>query len=75
MEKRVNDFVKEFTDNFSELYVESFFIKYLSEYDKKDLLETIQLTNKKMQQKIIKLFMNNLIDMNIDKEDIAKYLN
>lgn len=74
MEKRVKDFVQEFTNKFSELYVESFFVKYLSEYDKNSLLEAIQLANKETNVKITELFRKNLKDMGITAEEIKKYL-
>jgi len=37
MKNNVNDFVEEITTNFSELFVETFFLRYLSDFKKDEL--------------------------------------
>jgi len=69
MKKELNEFIEEITNNFSELFVETFFIRYLSDYSKNDLLDVIQETKKILDIKLennIKYKLNELGFNNID---------
>lgn len=66
MSKSEKEFVEEITDKFSELFIETFFIRYLSDYPKEDLINTLNLTTKKLNKKIIKLVNKKLQQMGFD---------
>ena len=58
MEKNVTCFVEKITDNFSSLFVETLFIRYIDEFGKEnienDIAKIIPILNKKLNQKISK---------------------
>ncbi len=70
MEKKVKDFIEEITDKFSELYVETFLIRYLSDYKEHDLIETLKNANTKLKTKIKIRITDALEEMGFDKKDI-----
>ena len=74
MEKNVEVFVKEFTDNFSELFVESFFIRYMSNGSEKDLLIAIKEAKKLLNQKLNRFFSGKLSYMGFQDEEIEDCL-
>ncbi|MBE6157157.1 MAG: hypothetical protein E7161_05430 [Firmicutes bacterium] len=63
MKRDVNDFLEEITTNFSELFVETFLLRYLNEFNKKELLKNINI----VKQKLIKKIDNILINIKIDE--------
>ena len=63
MKNDINDFVEEITSNFSELFVETFFLRYLSTFKKDDLLETIFKSQKILNKKLDKKIKNKLNEM------------
>ena len=63
MTKKLDNFLEEFTNNFSELYVETFLIRYLNDFNEKDLVNTIESLNTKLNVKINQLFRSKLEDM------------
>lgn len=62
MNKKI--FIEEFTTKFSELFIDSFCIKYINDYGNKDIKNNIlkarKILNKKINKKIIKKNLNNL---------------
>lgn len=52
MKNNVEDFIEEITTNFSELFVETFFIRYLSDYDVNDLEKVLKKLKVKLNSKI-----------------------
>lgn len=70
MKKTEEEFVEEITTNFSELFVDAFLIRYLSEYDKNNLLdnasEVISILNVKVKNQMQK----KLKDMGFATKDI-----
>ncbi len=66
--------LNEITTNFSELFVETFLIRYLDEYKKDDLLEDIKELNKMLKVKINKKFVSSLKSMGYDEKVIKEYL-
>ncbi len=73
--KEEKDLLNEITKNFSELFVETFLIRYLHEYDKDNLLEDIEKVNQLLNKEIIKKFRSSLKSMGYDPKTIKKYLN
>lgn len=59
MNKEIDNFLNEFTDNFSDLLVETFFIRYIGMYGNKNISESI---NK------LKILLMNKIDIKINKK-------
>lgn len=59
MKKEIENFINEITTNFSELFVETFLLRYFSNFDKRYLLETINRTkyllNLKIENKMLKV--------------------
>ena len=51
MNKNIKKFIEEFSNSFSDLLVESFIIRYLEHFDRKELFEVFKLTNKKINEK------------------------
>lgn len=62
MEKNIDVFLEEITDNFSKLFVETFIMRYLVDYDKKYLLHSIELAKDKLDYKINKYFKQKIIN-------------
>lgn len=54
MKNNIDNFVEEITTNFSELFVETFFLRYLSEFDKNELLQTTKEAELMLKKKIAK---------------------
>jgi len=72
MKRNVNDFLEEITTNFGELFVETFFIRYFSEFDKNDLLSAIPDLKNMLLKKIDNNLKNSLVGMGYDKKEIEK---
>lgn len=72
MKRNVNDFLEEITTNFGELFVETFFIRYFSEFDENDLLSDIPELKNMLLKKIDNNLKKSLIDMGYDKKEIEK---
>lgn len=70
MENNINDFVEEITENFSELFVETFFIRYLNIYDKNELLETVKVLKNEINNKIYNKLIKKLKSMGYSNKDI-----
>ncbi len=75
MNKKINDFLEEFSDNFSELYVETFLIRYLNNFNENELITNIKELNNLTNTKIKKLFAKKLEEVGYSKKDILKILN
>lgn len=60
MKKNINKFNEEITTNFSKLFVETYMIRYLSEYSKDDLLEIIKKVKEILNKKIDNEFKKKL---------------
>ena len=67
MNSKIDDFVEEITDNFSNLFVEAFFIRYFDKFNEKNLLPTIEKTYTKLQEKLEVSFVNRLKNIKNDK--------
>lgn len=67
MNKREKEFISEFSTNFSNLYVESFLIRFLNNYDNDDLLEVIDKLNKETKKKIQIKFQKELNNLQMPK--------
>ena len=69
MKNDIQKFIEEFTNNFSDLYIESFFLRYLNNFDSLYIIENhknandilIKKINKKMQKKLKRLNNENSI--------------
>lgn len=70
MKNNVNDFVEEITTNFSELFVETFFLRYLSDFKKDELLEITKIVKNKLDYKINKKLFQKLKSMGYNEQDI-----
>lgn len=66
MKKDIHSFIEEITNNFSELFIETFMIRYLSDYSKEELLENIDRTKTELKKKIDKGFKNKLNEFGIE---------
>lgn len=66
MKKNIHSFIEEITNNFSELFIETFMIRYLSDYSKEELLENIDRTKTELKKKIDKGFKNKLNEFGIE---------
>lgn len=60
MKKSINKFNEEITTNFSKLFVETYMIRYLSEYSKEDLLENVKKAKEILNKKIDNRFKKKL---------------
>ncbi len=59
----MHSFIEEITNNFSELFVESFIIRYLNNFELKDLQDledSIEITKIQLTKKINKKFAQKL---------------
>lgn len=63
MKKNINKFNEEITTNFSKLFIETYMIRYLSEYSKEDLLESIKEVKEILNKKIENEFKKKLKQM------------
>lgn len=72
MKRNINDFLEEITTNFGELFVETFFIRYFSEFDKNDLLSAIPDLKNMLLKKIDNNLKNSLVGMGYDKKEIEE---
>lgn len=70
MKENINELLEEITTNFSELFTETFFIRYLSEFDKDDLLESAKQVNKLLTKKINNKLEKKLIKLGYKKDEI-----
>ena len=70
MKNNINEFVGEITDNFSELFVETFFLRYLSDYDKNQLLDTIKILKQELNVKVNNQFNEKLKKMGYSVKNI-----
>lgn len=70
MKKNINDFNEEITSNFSELFIETYFIRYLSEYSKDDLLENTKKVKELLLKKLNKNLKKKLKQIGYNNKDI-----
>ena len=56
MEKEIEKFLEEYTDKFSELFVQTFLIRYHDNFGKKELDKSIKILKNLLIQKIEKEF-------------------
>lgn len=74
MKENTQDFIEEITNNFSELFVETYFLRYLMNYPEEKLLEDIEKTNQILHNKILKEFRTKLKKLGYNKTEYEKYL-
>lgn len=74
MDRDIKKFINEFTKNFSELYVESFCLRFLSDFDKNKLLESIRKTNELLNKRINKYLKIKLKKMGYEEKYIKNIL-
>ncbi len=60
MEKDLKKFITEFANNFSELYVETFLLRYQSKFDINNLEFAFKACYEETMQKIVKYFFDKL---------------
>lgn len=60
MKKSINKFNEEITTNFSKLFVETYMIRYLNNYNDYDLLENIKKVKEILNKKIDNEFKKKL---------------
>lgn len=72
--KDIDNFVEEITTNFSELFVETFFLRYLSDYDERDLLETANEIQNILIKKIKNQMLNKLKKLGYKDKNIKAVL-
>lgn len=65
MKRNEQDFIEEITENFSELLVEAFYIRYIREFPKEKMVETINLTKEVLEKKINEKFNKKLKRLHI----------
>lgn len=70
MKKNINDFNEEITSNFSELFIETYFIRYLSEYSKDDLLDNTKKVKELLLKKLNKNLKKKLKQLGYSNKDI-----
>lgn len=63
MKREIDDFLEEITNNFSELFVETFLLRFLDEFDKNILLDSVEVASKKLNNKVGKNFIKKLKKM------------
>ena len=66
MKRNEQDFIEEITENFSELFVEAFYIRYLREFPEEKMLTTINLTKERLEEKISLKFKKKLKKMHLE---------
>ena len=73
MKKDCHTFINEFTNNYADLFVETFLIKYLDQFPMSEFLpildQTLLAFDKKLKQKIIK----KLKAIGYDSKEYQKY--
>ena len=52
MKREIDDFITEITDNFAEIFTETFYIRFLDEFQEKDILKAIKKVKKVLPAKI-----------------------
>ncbi len=72
MKNDTKKFVNEITDNFSELFVETFFIRYLKDFQIDGLIENIIISQDMLTEKINKYFLKKLKQMGYSKDILKK---
>ena len=70
--KDIDSFIDEITTNFSEIFIETFFLRFLTEFEKDELLNGSMLVTKKILLKIKRKLRNKLEDMGYNEQDIEK---
>ena len=68
MKKDIDEFIEEITSNFSELFVETFFIRCLDNYDKNVLLKVIKDVKRKLNTKIDKKITEKFKTLNFKEK-------
>ncbi len=52
MNKKTNEFIEEITDNFSTLFVETFYLRYLDQFGESNILKDVNYTKDLLLKKI-----------------------
>jgi len=60
MKRNVDDFIDEFTTNFSELFIDAFLLRYLDRFNKDKLLDTYKKTRVVLNRKLKINYLNKL---------------
>ncbi len=66
MKRNEQEFIEEITENFSELFVEAFYIRYLREFSKERMMTIINLTKDRLEEKINLKFHNKLKKLHLE---------
>lgn len=67
MNKKRKKFIKEFSENYAELFVSVFILKYLQEFDKKYIIEDMDSCIKLSKELIIDKFAEGIV-LTVDDE-------
>lgn len=70
MKNNIDEFIEEITTNFSDLFVETFFLRYLSNYDANELLGIIKILKNKLNSKVNKKLIQKLNGLGYDTTNI-----
>lgn len=74
MKNDIERFKNEITDKFSELFVETFFLRYFSEFDINELLENVSDIMELLNKKMNKQFKIKLKNNGFNEKDIKKFI-
>ncbi len=75
MNKNLEKMIDEFTNNYSELLVEVFYIKYINDFDLNDFDKAIEKLYQELIYKINNKLYNKLKSLHYSKEVYQKYQN
>lgn len=64
MKEEINIFVDEITTNFTELFVETFFIRFLSDFGNQELTKSLKNAGEVLCKKISKKINNKITNLN-----------
>lgn len=73
--KKIDVFLEEIANNFSELLVETFFIRYFSVFSEKELFDSINKLEDLLNSKIKTNIIEKLLDYGYSQKDIDRKLN
>lgn len=75
MNKNLEKMIDKFTNNYSELLVEVFYIKYINDFDLNDFDKAIEKLYQELIYKINNKLYNKLKSLHYSKEVYQKYQN
>ncbi len=75
MNKNLDKMIDEYTNNYSELFIEAFYIKYINDFDIKEFDQALEKLYQELTYKINNKIYNKLKRMQYPKEIYQKYQN